>query len=70
MDDLDRCERRAGLPCRCDNEDDFYEGIEEGMDCPTCRGNGTVNPLTAPPNYPVFTTTTCPTCDGTGSFWE
>lgn len=34
--------------------------------CPTCLGRGTVNPLTAPPDFLCITTTTCPTCEGAG----
>lgn len=35
--------------------------------CSACKGKGTVNPLTAPDDLPpVFGTTTCPRCDGTG----
>lgn len=46
----------CGLPpidCKCD-------------ECPTCRERGTVNPLTAPPDFFCAGTTDCPHCDGTG----
>lgn len=48
---------------------EFYDGDDddyEMLPCPTCRGDGTVNPLTAPAGYVCFVTTECPTCDGTG----
>ena len=35
-------------------------------DCPTCKGRGTVNPLTAPSGMLCISTTECPTCDGSG----
>jgi DnaJ-class molecular chaperone len=35
-------------------------------DCPTCKGKGTVNPLTAPAGFFCAGTTDCPHCDGTG----
>lgn len=38
----------------------------DALPCPTCRGSGTVNPLTAPSWYFCAVTTTCPACDGTG----
>ncbi len=37
-------------------------------ECPTCRGSGTVNPLTAPSDFFCAGTTACPHCDGTGRF--
>jgi DnaJ-class molecular chaperone len=46
-----------------DNED---EEEDDYFWCPTCRGKGTVNPLTAPPDFFCVGTTDCPTCDGTG----
>lgn len=39
---------------------------EAGFRCPTCRGRGLVNPLTAPPDFFCAGTTDCPHCDGTG----
>lgn len=36
--------------------------------CPTCKGRGTINPLTAPAGTVVLGTTICPDCDGTGEF--
>lgn len=36
------------------------------LDCPTCKGTGTVNPLTAPADFFCASTTDCPHCDGTG----
>lgn len=38
----------------------------EPIPCPTCKGSGTVNPLTAPNWYFCIGTTTCPACEGTG----
>lgn len=35
--------------------------------CATCKGRGTVNPLTAPAGYFCTGTTDCPDCDGSGS---
>lgn len=34
--------------------------------CPTCKGRGTVNPLTAPKDFFCVSTTECPSCEGTG----
>lgn len=34
--------------------------------CPTCKGRGTVNPLTAPAGYFCTGMTDCPDCDGSG----
>lgn len=50
-----------GVECEC-------EAIAYSQDdqCPTCRGAGTVNPLTAPHGFLAITTTTCPTCEGIG----
>ena len=56
------------------NDDDDYDAIDERddppVDCPTCKGRGTVNPLTAPnrPDFLCLGTTTCPDCNGTGEF--
>lgn len=36
------------------------------LSCPTCKGRGTVNPLTAPADFFCVGTTDCPHCDGTG----
>jgi DnaJ-class molecular chaperone len=48
----DECGKRVE-DCRC-------------FECPTCRGSGTVNPLTAPQGHFCVGTTDCPTCDGFG----
>jgi len=40
----------------------------ESIPCPTCKGRGTVNPLTTPSWYFCVSTTTCPACEGTGEF--
>lgn len=40
---------------------------EDWPECPTCKGRGTVNPLTAPPGFFCVGTTDCPKCDGSGS---
>lgn len=34
--------------------------------CPTCKGDGTVNPLTAPQGHFSVGTEQCPTCEGSG----
>jgi hypothetical protein len=34
--------------------------------CPTCKGRGTVNPITAPKGFFCVGSVDCPTCDGTG----
>ena len=53
-------------------DDDLdYDGFDFDEDqdliqCPSCRGTGYVNPLTAPSGFFCATTTQCPTCDGTG----
>ena len=48
--------------------DDQYDYAPE--QCPTCKGRGTVNPLTAPnrPDFFCVGTTQCPDCDGSGEF--
>lgn len=48
-------------------EDNYWpnNGVEY-YDCPTCKGKGTINPLTAPPKFFCVGTETCPDCDGTG----
>lgn len=55
MDDLER---------RDMEQDEEYEAPYEA--CPTCKGSGVINPLTAPAGWVVFVTTSCPMCDGTG----
>ena len=43
--------------------------LEDVSDCcPTCRGLGIANELSPLPNSctPIFGSTTCPVCDGTG----
>ena len=54
-----------GVECVCESEALAYS---EGLDdqCPTCRGAGTVNPLTAPRGFLAVTITQCPTCEGLG----
>jgi len=53
-----------------DAADDVFwqrEGDDEELTkCPTCKGRGTVNPLTAPHGFFCVSTTDCPTCDGDG----
>ena len=52
-------------------EDDSYMEPDpefEAVPCPTCKGQGVVNPLTAPSWFLCVSTTTCPACDGTGEF--
>lgn len=44
------------------------ETPEDAFKCPTCKGRGTVNPLTAPQGFFCVSTTDCPSCDGTGEF--
>ncbi len=48
--------------------EDWQEEIDMMAEelCPTCHGARTVNPLTAPANFLCITTTTCPTCEGSG----
>lgn len=77
--DLATClERAADALCEaCGIEDTTPDSVEceceaiayrQGLDdqCPTCRGAGTVNPLTAPPRFLALSTTQCPTCEGLG----
>ncbi len=49
-------------------DDEFLGSVENDDDfvCPTCKGDGTVNPLTAPAGFFCVGTTDCPTCDGSG----
>lgn len=49
-----------------DPEDD--DGDDDFDECPTCKGRGLVNPLTAPDKFFCVGTTDCPDCDGTGRF--
>lgn len=51
-----------------EEDEDFYEWGADHEPCPTCRGRGTVNPLTAPDRMFVTGTTLCPDCDGSGEF--
>lgn len=51
----DDCPHEAGCPGYCELEQ-----------CPTCKGRGTVNPLTAPKDFFCTGTTECPDCDGSG----
>lgn len=51
----------------CDYQDDDAE-YPDDEPCPTCKGRGTVNPLTAPKDFFCLGTTLCPHCDGTGDF--
>lgn len=47
-------------------EDDYYADADDVPACNTCRGIGTVNPLTAPNGFFCVGTTECPHCDGSG----
>lgn len=49
-----------------DDYDDADDQFADDDPCPTCKGDGTVNPLTAPADFFCAGTTDCPTCDGTG----
>jgi DnaJ-class molecular chaperone len=51
-----------------DYYDDGYDDDHEWRDCPTCKGRGTVNPLTTglPEDFLCLSTTTCPRCEGSG----
>lgn len=53
IDDGPPCDECGKYDCRC-------------WDCPTCKGTGTVNPLTCPDDFFCAGTTDCPHCDGTG----
>jgi DnaJ-class molecular chaperone len=52
-------------------EDEYMEPDPElaPIPCPTCKGSGVVNPLTAPSWYFCVAATTCPACDGSGE-WQ
>lgn len=63
--------------CGCDGCDcpecwseEIDERGEEDEPCPTCRGQKTINPLTAPdrPGLLVLGTEICPDCEGSGTF--
>lgn len=56
----------TSVPPRDDDDCDDWCDDEEWPECPTCRGSGFVNPLTAPPTFFCVGTTECPTCEGTG----
>lgn len=65
LDGYDRWKLRSDrdeFPDEEEYEDDYDDT------CPTCRGRGTVNPLTAPADFFCVSTTDCPHCDGTGHF--
>lgn len=62
------CECRGetrDMPCE---EDCSYAPFGEDERCPTCKGHGTINPLTAPEGFFCAGLTDCPTCDGIGRF--
>lgn len=42
------------------------EPVNGDLTCPTCKGKGIVNPLTAPAGVFVVGVSDCPTCDGSG----
>jgi DnaJ-class molecular chaperone len=44
---------------------DPYEPLAMSK-CPTCKGRGTVNTLTAPAGFFCVDVMDCPRCDGTG----
>ena len=58
------CQKKMVEPSMCNGCDDF-EDIEPEP-CPTCKGRGVVNPLTAPDWFFCVGSTDCPACDGTG----
>lgn len=39
---------------------------EDAAICPTCKGDGRVNPLTAPKGFLCLSATDCPDCEGKG----
>lgn len=45
---------------------DECEPTDDDFKCPTCKGTGTVNPLTAPKGFFCVSSTDCPHCDGLG----
>ena len=49
-------------------EEDFWRDFDCEPECPTCRGTGIVNALTAPKDMPYFVAShaDCPHCDGAG----
>jgi DnaJ-class molecular chaperone len=53
------CPGEGGWPQMSEVEDDYDQ-------CPTCKGEGTVNPLTAPKDFFCAGVADCPHCDGTG----
>lgn len=61
----DRARNRVGAAME---QDPMRYEFEDCVDdrCPTCKGKGTVNPLTAPDDFFCTGTTDCPTCDGSG----
>lgn len=54
--------------CFCCDYGSCHEEPDEP--CPTCKGTKTVNELTAPdrPGFFCVGTTTCPDCEGSGTF--
>lgn len=49
-----------------DDDEEFSDVDYDFVRCPTCKGAGTVNPLTAPRGFFCAVTTTCPDCEGSG----
>lgn len=63
--------RQMEVEAGADQESDTQHGGEDDLDedfdqCPTCKGKGTVNPLTAPADFFCVGVADCPHCDGTG----
>lgn len=52
----------------CEFDIDCPAAGDDSDRCPTCKGTGYVNPLTAPADFFCVGTTDCPHCDGTGRF--